>query len=130
MPASNLELSADKIMCNQEPILPGDSHYYNMRLWTIGHEFGALCAVWATCEQDAIDCAVDLNLLDFLQISDSDYGAMTDDEKDEVLHAGNASEPFDQSGLWIAEVDFSDIAKNWNLLLAFARCGDADSLDY
>lgn len=124
------ELSADKIMCNEIPVLPGDYHYHNMRLWIIGHEFGAICAVWSTHEQEAIDCAVDLNLLDCLQILQSEYDAMSDFEKDEVLHAGNASEPFDQTYLWMAEVDFSDIALNWELLKAFARCDDANSLDY
>jgi hypothetical protein len=117
------ELKDSEIMVNEEPILPGDYHPHKMRLWVIGHEFGAICAVWANCEQEALDNAVDLDLLDCFLSEDQDY----DDE--ELTGLGNASELFDLSMCWMFPVDFQ-IERDWELLKAFARAGDNSSLDY
>jgi hypothetical protein len=106
------------IYTNEEPVLPGDKHPYNMRLWIITHEHGAICAVWSTCEQDALDSAVDLNALDCLMAEGQDH----DDESLTAL--GNASELFDLTYAWCYEVVF-DITRDWELLKALARAGAA-----
>jgi hypothetical protein len=128
-PAMEFELSSDKILCNEETILPGDYHCYDMRLWVISHEFGAVCAVWATCAQDAIDNAVDCGMMDSEMVSDEDYEKMSEEEREDLLHAGNASEPFYNDYLQIYEVEF-DKLRDYDLLIAFARCADNNSLDY
>lgn len=121
-PAS-AELDAEKILCNEEPILPGDYHPHDMRLWVIGHEFGGICAVWATNEQDALDNAVDLNVLDCLMAETQDY------EDESLTPLGNASELFNLELCWVFPVEFQ-IERDWELLKAFARYDLADNLDY
>lgn len=117
------ELEAEKILCNEEPILPCDYHPHKMRLWVIGHEFGAIVAVWASNEQDALDNAVNLNCLDCFLAEDQDY------EDESLTPLGNASELFDLNMCWMFPVEFK-IERDWEILKAFARCGDADNLDY
>jgi len=117
------ELSIDKIYAN-DVILPRsiDSdcgiNPGNVRLWVIGHEFGAICAVWASNEQDALDTAVDLNALDCLMADDQNY-------EDESLTAlGNAGELFDLSHTWIGEVQF-DAQRDIQLIVALVRASEA-----
>jgi hypothetical protein len=129
-PAMLHELNSDCILCNEEPILPGDSHCYNMRLWVIGNEFGACCAVWASHEQDALDNAVDANMLDSELLENQDEGYDNEGEViDGYISAGNAGELFHSDYLFIHQVEF-DIIRDWELLKAFARCSDNDTLDY
>lgn len=117
------ELEANRIALNNvilPPSIDPDSSYnpHNVRLWVIGHEFGAICAVWANHEQDAFDNAVDANMLDCLQIEDSA------DIDDETRYLGNASEPFDLSHAWISEVEF-DAARDIKLIVAIARASES-----
>lgn len=116
-------LKPENIYCNEEPVLPDDYHPYNMRLWVIGHTYGAVCAVWATCEQNAFDNACNLNAIDCFLSEEQD------DDNEELTPLGNASELFDLSEAFIYEVDFK-IERDWQLLKAFARCNDNDTLDY
>ena len=101
-----VKLQSDKIALN-DVMLPAsidhDARYnpYNVRLWVIGHEFGALYAVWAGHEQGALDAAVDLGLLDCLKAEEQDH------EDESLTPLGNASELFDLQHAWIAEVDFN-----------------------
>jgi len=117
------ELSIDKIYAN-DVILPRsiDSdcgmNPHNVRLWVIGHEFGAICAVWASNEQDALDTAVDLNMLDCLIADDQDY----DDET--LVSLGNAGELFDLSYAWIGEVQFEAL-RDIQLIVALVRASEA-----
>ena len=93
----------------------------NIRLWVIGHEFGAICAVFARCEQYAFDQACDLNQIDCLLSDTQDY----DDE--ELTSLGNASELFDLSCAWIAEVEF-EAARDIQLIVAIVKAR-AECLD-
>lgn len=101
-----VKLPGDKIALN-DVMLPAsidhDARYNpnNVRLWVIGHEFGALCAVWAGHEQEAFDAAVDLGLLDCLMSEEQDR------ENESLTALGNASEIFDLQSVWIADVDFN-----------------------
>jgi len=82
---------------------PDEFEFYD-KLYAIGHEFGCLAIVYANCEQDSIDEAINNDMLDCLQIPDDEYAAMSESEQDECLHGGNASEPFDQTYMWIVEL--------------------------
>ena len=117
-PATSFVMDEKDIHINEEPVLPGDKHPYNMRLWVITHEHGAICAVWATYEQEALDVAVNLDALDCLMAEDQDH----DDESLTAL--GNAGELFDLTYAWCYEVEF-DIARDWELLKALSRAGAA-----
>jgi hypothetical protein len=129
-PAMSHELNNDCILCNEEPVLPGDSHRYNMRLWVVGNEFGACCAVWASHEQDALDAAVDANMIDCMLLDDQLEGYDENgDILEEFISAGNAGELFHSDYMFIDAVEF-DIVRDWELLKAFARCTDNNTLDY
>ena len=120
------EIDADGILLDnaQLPAEIDASDRYNpnnVRLWVIGHEFGALCAVFAGCEQYAFDQAVDLDQLDCLMADNQDY----DDET--LTSLGNAGELFDLSHAWIAEVEF-DAARDIQLIVAIVKAR-AECLD-
>ena len=86
---------------NDTNIVNIDNAPYSDRVWAIGNEFGTLAIVFADSEQDAIDEAADAGKLDCLQIPDEEHDCSIDCE---ALHAGGASEPFDQSYLWMREL--------------------------
>lgn len=113
------ELSADKILLNNV-ILPKTidnecgSNPHRVGLYVIGHEFGAICAVWASHEQEALDEACDGNMLECLLAENQDY-------EDETLSPlGNASELHDLSNAWIGRVQF-DAARDIQLIVAIVR---------
>jgi hypothetical protein len=66
-----IEINGDKILCN-DIVLPTETHPHNIRLWFVGNEFGALGAIWASSEQDALDELVDAGLGDGLLIDAKD----------------------------------------------------------
>ena len=115
----NVELPGDKILTNNV-ILPRNIdavnayNPHNVRLWVIGHEFGALCAVWARNEQDSFDKACNAGMLDCLMSEEQDY----DDESLAAL--GDASELFDLSHTWIAPVEWQ-AERDIKLILAMVR---------
>lgn len=120
------EIDADNILLDnaQLPAEIDASDRYNpqnIRLWVIGHEHGSICAVFAGCEQYALDQACDLSMLDCLMADDQDYD-------DETLTAlGNASELFDLSYAWIAEVEF-EAKRDIQLIVAVVKAR-AECLD-
>ena len=101
----SVELEGDKINCDNA-MLPASidiaSRYnpHDVKMYVIGHEFGAICSVFASHEQEALDNACDAGLIDCLMSEDQDY----DDES--LTPLGNASELFDLSHAWIAKVEF------------------------
>lgn len=124
-----VEIEGEKIITN-DVMLPStidaSSRYnpHNVRMFVIGHEFGAICAVFAGSDQDAFDSAVDANMLDCLKAENQDYD-------DEALTAlGNASELFDLSNAWIGSVEF-DPARDILLITALVRASEsgADTLE-
>lgn len=129
LPARAVELEAERVLCN-DVVLPWERHPYNMRLWVIGNEFGALGAVWASNEQDALDELIDRDLGAALLIDEKDYAAMPEDEREDVSHLGNAGEPCDLTNVWIQVVSF-DKARDCELLCKFAEARGAtqDTLD-
>lgn len=113
------ELESDDILTN-DVILPREYdpengyNPHNVRLWVIGHQFGACFAIFASCEQDALDNGVDLNRMDFCLAENQDY------DDDTLTPLGNASELFDLSTVWCAPVQF-DAARDIRLIVALAR---------
>jgi hypothetical protein len=120
-PAMEIELDADRVLCN-DVTLPGDSNPHNVRLWVIGNEYGALGAVWADCEQHALDTLVDKDLAGAMLLDPSD---MEVEELEEAPRAGNAGELLDLDHAWMQEVDLRLDGPNIGLLLAFAEARGA-----
>ena len=87
---------------------------YNVKLWVIGNEYGALCAAWASCEQDALDAAVDANMLDCLMAEEQDH------DNEDLTPLGNASELFDLNSVWMGEVEFN-AARDIKPIVALVR---------
>ena len=113
------ELEGEKIVCNdvQLPVhIDANNSYnpYNVRAMVIGNEYGAICVVFASHAQEALDNAVNSNMLDSLMSSEEQ------DEYDSLTPLGNASELFDLSNVWIGEVDF-EAARDINLIVALVR---------
>lgn len=121
-PAMSIELEPERVLCN-DVTLPWDFNPHNTRLWVIGHEFGAVCAVWANCEQDALDEMVDSDLGQSFLIEESDAD-------DESARLGNAGEPANLDNAWVQIVSF-DPARDCRLLCQFAeaRGNGAKTLD-
>ena len=118
-----VELEAERILCN-DIVLPGEHHPHNVRLWVIGNEYGALGAVWADCEQDALDELVDAGLGDGLLVDEKDA--------EDCARLGNAGEPADLDSAWLAPVEWQwengrDVALL--LKLAEARGANVSTLD-
>jgi hypothetical protein len=115
-----VEIDPALILCN-DVVLPRsiDCEAYNphhVRLWCIGHTFGAVCAVWAS-EHEALDVAVDGNMMDCFMAEDQDH----DDENLTVL--GNASELFDLSDVWLEQVVL-DPVRDIQLIVALVRASE------
>jgi len=90
---------------------------HNVRLGVIGNEHGAICAVWASHEHDAFDCAVDANKLDCMMADDQDY------DNESLTPLGNASELFDLSYAWIGEVEF-EASRDIQLIIDIVRASE------
>ena len=125
------ELDPTDVLVNEDPMLPTHRSPYNphnCRLWIIGHEYGPIVALWATCEQDALDEMLDRGYEHFLvQPEDIDPEL----EKDGFYaHIGNAGEPCDLSYAWIEEVVL-DRDRDFEVCVAFAAAAAAgdDDLD-
>lgn len=117
LPAREIELEDERILCNDVRLPCDRTNYHNVRLWVIGNEYGALCAVWASHEQDAFDAACDADLLAGLAIDE-------EDADEECARLGNAGEPHDLSNAWIQTVRLSG-PEDWQLIARFAEARGA-----
>lgn len=117
------ELEPSKILCN-DVSLPGGFNPHNVRLWVIGNEYGAMGAVWAGNEGDAIDELIDAGLAGGILIEEADA-------TEETARGGNAGEAYDSEHLWMAEVVFEPV-RDLSILLKFAEAKGncADTLDF
>ena len=121
-PDHPIELPDDRILLN-DVILPWEYNPHNVRLWLICNEYGALGAVWASHESDALDALIDHNLGGGILIDEADA-----DEDSPRL--GNASEPCNLDYCQLAVVRL-DETKDCRLLCRFAeaRGANRDNLD-
>jgi hypothetical protein len=118
-----LDLSDDRIVLNYV-ILPWEYNPHNVRLWVICNEYGALGAVWASHEQDALDALIDNDLGAGILIDEAD----ADDESPRL---GNAGEPCNLDYCQMSVVRLDD-TKDCRLLcrIAEARGANRDTLDF
>ena len=126
-PAS-CELDGSHIRCNDVMLSAAfdPASAYNpckIRLWVVGHTYGAVHAAFASHEPDALDELANCGALDFCQVAD---GRPVDE--DTVCRLGNAGEPFDLDNFWIGEVVF-EAARDIKLIVALARDSEAGA-DY
>ena len=119
----NQGASFDRVELAPERILANDVHFagefnpYSVKLWVIGNEFGALGAVWASNEQDALDELVDADLGNGLLIEETDAN-------EETARLGNAGEPACLDYAWMAPVSFEP-ARDIALMLCLAEARGA-----
>lgn len=118
------ELEDERILCN-DVTFAHERHPHNMRLWAIGNVFGCVAAVWADCEQDALDEMVDAGLGDCFLVDEANQQSATEQEREEWAHLGNAGEPCDLSDAWIGEVEF-DAKRDLALMLSLAEARGAN----
>ena len=121
-----VELEDERILCNDVTLPTHRFNPHSVRLWVIGNEYGALCAVWAGNEQDALDEACDAGLLAGLAIDEPD----SEDEDEDIARLGNAGEPHDLTNCWMQTVRLNG-PEDWELIARFAeaRGACADTLD-
>jgi hypothetical protein len=101
-------------LIDAECILTADCDWDSRRLYVIGHEHGATCAVFASDESDAFDAACDADLLKCFEIDDADA-------TEETVRLGNYGQPVDLTYAWISVADDLQPAET-ALALAYA-CG-------
>jgi hypothetical protein len=82
-----------------------DDKAFTDKRYAINNEFGIVAIVYADCEGDALDAAVDGNALDSQLMSEEDH-AEYDAEgwHDSFCYAGNAGEPIWTENLGITEL--------------------------
>ena len=107
------ELGEQDILLN-DVTMPGDFNPHNVRLWVIGNEYGPVCAVWASNEQEALDEMLDQGYEHFL-VADEDFDEDLD-EQGFYAHLGNAGEHCDLSYAWIKPIVL-DEKRDFRLLL-------------
>ena len=95
----------DADVVNSDNWIPdGEYNPHNVRPWLL-HDHGfVLAVVFADCEQDAIDEAVDEDKLDRYLIAEEDLSDYGDDTIEGVSYLGNAGEPFDIESLGLIEL--------------------------
>lgn len=130
LPAREVELAPERILTNNV-ILPWDFNSHDARLFVVGNEFGAVGAVWADHEQEALDELIDKGLGDSFLISEADQAEATEEEQEEWALLGNAGEPCNLDMAWVQVVRL-DPAQDCLLLCLFAeaRGNCADNLDF
>lgn len=101
----------DADVANPDDFIPAGAYNpHNVRPWLIHDQGVVVAVVFASCEQDALDTAVDEGKMDQFQISKSELadwypdGGEGESDGEGVTHLGNASEPFDISCLTIVEL--------------------------
>ena len=121
------ELEGNKIMCNDislgRAIDPDASSLDTSKFYVIGNEYGAICALWANNDQDALDNAVDANMLDCLMAEEQNIDTEEVSELG-LNNLGNAGELFDLSHVWMGEVEL-DPARDIKLIVALVRANEA-----
>jgi hypothetical protein len=99
---------SDSDIVNPDDFIPaGEYNRRKVRPWLI-HDHGfVVCVVFADCEQDALDIAVDEGKLDRYQITEEDaedYPTLNSEEEAGICRLGNASEPFNIESLGMIEL--------------------------
>lgn len=110
----------DKHILANNVILPGEYNPHRVKLWLIGNEYGPIVALWAECEQDALDEMLDRGYEHFL-VQPEDV-----EPEGEYTYLGNAGEPCNLDYAWIEPV-LLEKERDFALLVKFAEaraCGN------
>lgn len=95
----------DSMVVNIEDYIPAGEHNpYKVRPFIIGHEFGAICIVFADCAQDTLDIAADNGNLDCFLIPTDRLLEMNDKQEADVLYLGNESKAYNDDYMWMDEL--------------------------
>lgn len=134
-----IALSGAQCMVNNV-IFSDEYNPHKVRPWIIGNEYGPLCLVWESCEQEAFDVAYDAGKLAGLSVDADKYEEQCKEEcqragceqashacntPDGIMLVGNASEPVDTEHAWIMEVVLTPIQERY---FAEARGANVDTL--
>ena len=117
LPAREVQLDPKEVLCN-DIVLPGERQ--PQRLYVIGNEYGALGAVWAEHEQDALDALCDEGLSAGLMVDEGDVGI----DEEGIERLGNAGEPHNLDNAWIQMARLT-ATEDFPLLLKFAEARGA-----
>ena len=120
----DIEVAIDRVACNNV-IFPWEFNPHNVRLWVICNEYGPMGAVWADNEGDAIDELVDNDLAGGILLDDEYLTTLTDDEREDVAHIGNAGEAADLTNCRMFSVDLEATFKLEQGLITLAKFAEA-----
>lgn len=123
LPAREVELDDENILCNNV-VLPWDFNPHHCKLYVIGHEYGAIAALWASNEQEALDTLINSGKGDCFLISEEDQKSATEEEQEEWARLGNAGEPCNLDHAWLQVVRL-DEKLDCRLLCQFAEARGA-----
>jgi len=116
-----IKIDVNRVLANNV-IFDGEFNPHSVRLWVISSDFGYTAAVWASCEQDALDEAVNADLMGAFAIDEADAD-------EETARLGNASEPFDLAYCGIRHLPQSEMSIGLLMAFAEARGAAVDTLD-
>jgi len=116
-----IKIDVNKVLAN-DVIFDGEFNPHNVRLWVISNEFGHVAAVWARHKADALDTAVDADLMNSFAIDEADAD-------EDTTRLGNASEPFDLAYCGIRHLPQSEMSVGLLMAFAEARGAAVDTLD-
>jgi hypothetical protein len=120
-----VQLDDDRCLCN-DICFGHEYHPHHPVPWMIGNEYGMLCLVWASNEQDALDIAADAGMLDGLAMEEKDVEYDDDGNEINTMRLGNTSEPFCSDYAWMHKVR---LTHEQELRFAEARGAVAKTLD-
>lgn len=127
-----LTLDADRILTN-DVVNPGVYNPHGVALWLIEGVYGPVAAVWASNEQDALDEAVDENLMDAYILSDEDAADRTkgsgDDTEENFARLGNEGIPVDLDDVAMHKIPWKDLPEETQHAFLVSRDENFDNLD-
>jgi len=118
---ARMTLPADRVLAN-DVTFDGEYNPHGTKLFVISNEYGYIAAVWASCEQDALDEAVDADLMRCFAIEETDAD-------EDTARLGNAGEPFDLTYCGMHALPQSDMPTVLLMAFAEARGEGANCLD-
>lgn len=118
---SRMTLDAARILTN-DVTFTGEYNPHNVGLFVISNEYGYVAAVWARHAADALDTAVDADLMGGFAIDEADAN-------EDTARLGNAGEPFDLTYCGCHPLAQSDMPEALLIAFAEARGEGANTLD-
>ena len=130
---ATISADAKRVLAN-DVVFAGEYNPHNVGLFVIWNRDTAIAAVWASCEGDALDEAVDAGLMDAVAC-DGEVRFNEEEQGDEdlvgiaVTRLGNAGEPFYLDEVGCSRLQQADMSLGLLLAFAEARGAGAATLD-